>query len=244
MSRPVALVTGASRGIGRAIAIALSRHGYDLVITCKTQMDLLNKTAKTIRSNEVTCVAVQVDVSDIKQVDALFTQHVQANFSRLDLVVNNAGISYVGLLTDMALDTWAQVMDTNLNSLFYTSKWAVPMMVQQKSGNIINISSIWGGSGASCEVAYSTSKGGMNSFTKALAKELAPSNIRVNAIACGAIDTDMNEWMTEEDRDAFLEEVPLGRMGTVNDIAETVLFLTSDKASYITGQILTVDGGL
>lgn len=244
MRRPVALVTGASRGIGKAIALKLAKEGYDLALTCMTNVDQLQEVAKKVIANGASCIALKVDSGSWVEVAHLFEHHIQPTFQHLDLVVNNAGIAYVGLLTDMSPDEWQQLMNTNLDSLFNTSKFAVPMMVQEKSGCIINISSIWGNEGASCEVAYSASKGGVNSFTKALAKELAPSGIRVNAIACGAIDTDMNQWLTEDDREALIADIGLGRMGTAQEVALITVFLASKKASYITGQIMTVDGGM
>ncbi len=244
MDRPVALVTGASRGIGKAIALKLAEDGYDLVITCKTNDKLLHHVAAEIMKKGVSCIALKVDGGDYQRVKHLFNDHIKPAFKSIDVVVNNAGISYIGLLTDMRPIEWQTVMSANLDSLFNTSKFAVPMMLQAKAGSIINISSIWGKEGASCEVAYSASKGAVNSFTKALSKELAPSNIRVNAIACGAIDTDMNQWLNEDDRRSLEEEIGLGRIGAPEEIAETVAFLASKKASYITGQIITVDGGM
>ncbi len=144
----------------------------------------------------------------------------------------------------MTKDEWDAMLHTNLSSLFHTSKFAIPMMLKNHQGSIINISSIWGNDGASCEVAYSASKGGVNSFTKALAKELAPSGIRVNAIACGVIDTDMNNTLSAHEKDTLISEIGLGRLGYPREIADCVVFLASKKASYITGQILTVDGGI
>lgn len=244
MDRSVALVTGASRGIGKAIALKLAEDGYDIVITCKTNKELLHQVEGEIIKRGVNCIALKIDGGDYEEVGRLFNDHIKPIFKGIDVVVNNAGISYIGLLTDMRPAEWQTVMNTNLDSLFNTSKFAVPMMVQAKAGSIINISSIWGNEGASCEVAYSASKGAVNSFTKALSKELAPSNIRVNAIACGVIDTDMNGWLKEDDRRSLEEEIGLGRIGAPEEIAETVAFLASKKASYITGQIITVDGGM
>lgn len=244
MDRPVALVTGASRGIGKAIALKLAEDGYDIIITCRTNEELLHLVESEIIKRGVSCIAQKVDGGDYEEVERLFNDHIKPIFNGIDVVVNNAGISYIGLLTDMRQGEWQTIMSANLDSLFNTSKFAVPMMVQAKAGSIINISSIWGNKGASCEVAYSASKGGVNSFTKALSKELAPSNIRVNAIACGAIDTDMNGWLNDDDRQSLEEEIGLGRIGSPEEIAETVAFLASKRASYITGQIITIDGGM
>jgi len=148
----------------------------------------------------------------------------------------------VGLLTDMSIDDWHRIVNTNLTSVFSTCKHAVPHMVKQQSGKIINISSVWGNVGASCEVAYSACKGGMNTFTKALAKELAPSGIQVNAIACGCIDTQMNACFSEEEKQELAEEIPIGRFGTPKEVADLVLDL-AQKHNYLTGQVITLDGG-
>ncbi len=160
----------------------------------------------------------------------------------LDVLVNNAGISYIGLLTDMELDEWKRIIDTNLTSCFLTSKYAVPAMIRRKKGKIFNISSVWGNVGAAMEVAYSASKGGVNAFTKALAKELAPSNIQVNAIACGVIDTDMNSCFSEEEMSALVDEIPACRVGKPEDVAQLIGAL-SDGNDYLTGQIISLDGG-
>ncbi len=244
MSKPVAMITGASRGIGKAIALHLAKRGYDLIITCRRSINELELVAEQVRNLDARCLEVPLDASDFEACKDFFTYILPKNYRHVDLLVNNAGVAYLGLLTDMSHKEWQQVIATNLDSLFNTCKFTVPMMVSQKSGNIINISSIWGNDGASCEVAYSASKGGVNSFTKALAKELAPSGIRVNAIACGAIDTEMNQWMTEEDRQSLTDEIGLGRLGKPEEIAKLVTFIASPEASYLTGQIITADGGM
>ena len=241
INRPLAIVTGASRGIGKAIAFKLADEGYDLIITCLNNITQLKEVAATLSGKGIHCQARRCDAGSFEQVKALFDS---LPLSGCQLLVNNAGISYMGLLTDMSPEEWRRVMITNVDSLYNTCSLAVPGMVRKKSGSIINISSIWGNDGASCEVAYSASKGAVNSFTKALAKELGPSGIRVNAIACGAIDTEMNQWMSDEEKAAFTDGISLGRLGTTEEIAETVAFLASKKAGYITGQIITVDGGI
>ena len=162
--------------------------------------------------------------------------------THLDVLVNNAGISYINLLTDMTDEDWNRIIQTNLSSVFYCCRQAIPPMVSKRSGKIINISSMWGTSGASCEVAYSASKSGINGFTKALAKELAPSNVQVNAIACGVIDTSMNDQLTSEERKALEEEIPAGRYGTPKEIAQMVWNIVH-APEYMTGQIIGVDGG-
>ena len=159
-----------------------------------------------------------------------------------DLVINNAGISYIGLLQDMSPEEWDRIVRTNLTSVFNCSKLAIPHMLEQKSGKILNISSVWGNVGASCEVAYSATKGGINSFTRALAKELAPSNVQVNAVACGAIDTDMNHFLEKEELEALKEEIPAGRLAKPEEVAQLLLQLARSD-SYLTGQIIGFDGG-
>ena len=243
IEKPVALVTGASRGIGEAIAITLAKHGYDLIITSSKSHLALENVSRKIEATGARCLWMTSDVASYADTQKLF-ERIALFTDHLDLMVNNAAASYIGLLTDMTLETWHQLLHTNLTGLFNTSKFAIPMMVTRKKGVILNISSIWGSTGASCEVAYSATKGGVDSFTKALAKELAPSNIRVNAVACGVIDTHMNAWLTATEKDDLIADIGLGRMGTPQDIANVVLFLASDASSYITGQIITVDGGL
>lgn len=171
------------------------------------------------------------------EVEKLFHQ-----IPSLDVLVNNAGISHIGLLSDMSVEEWQKVMSINLDALFYTCKLATPLMLQKHAGRIINISSVWGNVGASMEVAYSASKGGVNSFTKALAKELAPSNIQVNAIACGVINTPMNARFSEEVLTALREEIPADRIGKPEEVAKLVL-QTAQAPTYMTGQIITIDGG-
>ena len=217
--RPVAIVTGASRGIGRAIALELGRAGYDLGICCHHNSDIS---------------------------DSLFVRHfigqVQQELGAADVLINNAGISHVGLFQDMSDEQWTRMIQTNLSSVFYTCRQVIPDMVHRQHGCILNISSVWGNTGASTEVAYSAAKGGVNALTRALAKELAPSHIRVNAIACGFIDTEMNGFLSADDRKALFEEIPAGRAGTVQEVADLVCRIL-DAPEYLTGQIITLDGG-
>lgn len=241
MNTKTALVTGSSRGIGKAIALALASKGYNVVITCVKNREKLDQVKMDIESIGVQCLAVTCDVGNPDQVTELFDT-ITSTFGGVDILVNNAGISHIGLLTDMSFEEWQQLMNTNLNSVFYCSKSALPYMIHKKEGRIINISSVWGEVGASCEVAYSASKGGMNSFTKALAKELAPSNIQVNAISCGAIDTEMNAFLCEEDRQVLTDEIPASRFGLPQEVAQLVCQLIEAPA-YMTGQILRMDGG-
>ena len=238
-NRKTALITGASRGIGKAIAHTFAQNGYHLYLTCKNNLSLLDELKKDLESNlpNISCQIFQCDMGNPTEVAQLFD-----SISELDVIVNNAGISHVGLLTDMSDDQWRNLMATNLDSLFYTSKYGVPKMLANHSGKIINISSVWGNVGASMEVAYSASKGGVNSFTKALAKELAPSNIQVNAIACGLIDTDMNACFSEEDLHYIIEEIPADRIGKPEEVAR-LCYMLAEAPEYLTGQILTMDGG-
>ena len=233
-----ALVTGASRGIGLAIATILAQNGYQLHLTCKNSYKKLKKIAGELsEAYNVPCFAHKTDMGNFAEVWTLFSE-----IDTLDILINNAGISHVGLLQDTSVDVWQKILDTNLSSLFYTSKLSIPKMLENEGGVIINISSIWGNVGASMEVAYSASKGGVNAFTKALAKELAPSNISVNAISCGVIDTDMNKNLSKEEMAALIEEIPANRMGTPREVATLVLQLI-DSPKYLTGQIITMDGG-
>lgn len=236
------LITGASRGIGQAVAIAFAKAGYQLVITCsKTEKDLLDLAEILTNHYSVQVLTSVGDISDYNYVSQLF-QSIENHFGSVDILINNAGISYVGLLTDMSIEDWNRIVSTNLTSVFSTCKHAIPAMVRRQAGKIINISSVWGNVGASCEAAYSACKGGMNAFTKALAKELAPSNIQVNAIACGCIDTQMNACFSEEDRITLAEEIPAGRFGTPKEVADLALDLAKGH-NYLTGQIITLDGG-
>lgn len=231
------LITGASRGIGRAIAQVFAQAGYNLTLCCINNIESLEKYADELSETySIHAVAVRCDVGCSSDVRAMF-----GRITPPDIVINNAGISYVGLITDMTDDDWAKTINTNLSSVFYVCREAVPHMVKNRCGKIINISSVWGEVGASTEVAYSASKGGVNSFTKALAKELAPSNISVNAVACGLIDTEMNSHLSPEELDSVIEEIPADRIGNPAEIAQVVLTL-AESTDYLTGQIIRVDG--
>lgn len=237
-----ALITGASRGIGKAIAAAFAKAGYSLSLCCQNSGDILNTFAEQLKNDcHVRVLTFSGDVGDAPFVQEMLTRTMDT-FGHLDVLINNAGISYIGLLTDMDLADWNRIVSVNLNSVFLTCRHAVPSMVSAKSGRIINISSVWGCMGASCEVAYSACKGAVNAFTKALGKELAPSNICVNAIACGVIDTDMNHCFSREELDSLTEEIPAGRMGTPEEVAQLALSLASSP-SYLNGQVITLDGG-
>ena len=238
MEHKTALITGASRGIGRAIACAFASAGYDLFLTCLRSEESLKQLCRDLSERfGVRAVPFCGDMGDFAAVQSLLS-----GMRRLDVVVNNAGISHIGLLSDMSPEEWRRIMATNLDSCFYTCKLAVPLMVHEKRGKILNISSVWGSAGASMEAAYSASKGAVNSLTKALAKELAPSNIQVNAIACGVIDTDMNRCFSEEEMRALIEEIPADRLGSAEEVAALALQLAGSP-SYLTGQIIALDGG-
>lgn len=236
--RKKALITGASKGIGAATARLLAKEGYDLILVCRKSVGKINELRDDLISQcKISCDMFVCDVADEKQVEKLFEQ-----VSDVDLLINNAAVSHIGLMTDMSVLQWKQVIDTNLNALFYTCRCVVPGMVNRKSGKIINVSSVWGNVGASMEVAYSTAKGGVNSFTKALAKELAPSNIQVNAVAFGVIDTEMNACFSEEERESLIQDIPADRMGTPEEAAQMIWQIVN-APEYFTGQVVTMDGG-
>ena len=236
--RKKALITGASRGIGRSVAAALASSGFDLYLTCRNNRELLDSLAEELRrSYGIQCYCYAFSICDEDKVSEMFR-----DIPYLDVLVNNAGISYVGLLTDMTYQQWREVIDINLSACFLTCRHAVPEMVRRRRGKIINISSVWGSTGASMEVAYSASKGGVNAFTRALAKELAPSNIQVNAVACGVIDTDMNRCFDEEEMRMLIQEIPADRIGRPEEAAELVKLLCTGN-EYLTGQVITLDGG-
>lgn len=233
-----ALITGASRGIGRASAALFAENGFDLILTCRHSVGELEELAHGLQSAcGISCRAVRADMGREQDVAELFS-----GIRQIDVLVNNAGMAHFGLLSDMTAAQWHEILAVNLDSCFYTCRAAIPLMLRKHSGKIINISSVWGAQGASMEVAYSTAKGGMNAFTKALAKELAPSNIQVNAVACGVIDTDMNAWLSPEDREALQAEIPADRPGNPEEVAELIL-QTAHAPAYMTGQIITIDGG-
>lgn len=240
--KPVVLITGASYGIGEASAYTFAAAGYRLSICCSRSGERLSDVASQIKSQYQTDVLTYVgDVGDFSFVQEM-AKDTLARFGQIDALINNAGIAHIGLLTDMSVEEWNHLIAVNLSSVFHTCKCIVPSMVQRHQGKIINISSVWGNVGASCEVAYSACKGGINSFTRALGKELAPSNIQVNAIACGCIDTRMNACLEKEDIAQLCEEIPAGRFGRPDEVAALALSLASGN-DYLNGQIITLDGG-
>lgn len=235
------LITGSSRGIGRAIATKFAKKGFRVAINCGQSENELMKVKKSLETYQVPVFAMVGDVGDYEFAKRYITE-VKKNLGSVDILINNAGISYMGLFSDMTPSDWNKVITTNLTSVYNLSSLVIPDMVSKKSGKIINISSVWGKVGASCEVAYSASKGGMNALTKALAKELAPSNIQVNAIACGAIDTEMNYFLTDEELLSLIDEIPAGRLGTAEEVANLAYQITK-KNDYLTGQVINLDGG-
>ena len=242
MARKTALVTGASGGIGAACAETLARQGYTVIAHANRGMDAVTALADRLNAEGCDVHPVQCDLSDSAAVSAL-CEGLLRLYHRVDALVLNAGVSYTGLLCDMTDSEWHSVMDVNLSSMFYLCRALAPEMVSSRSGSIVTVSSIWGQVGASCEVAYSASKAAVIGFTRALAKELGPSGVRVNCIAPGVIDTRMMDEHSEETKAQLADETPLGRLGTPQDVAHACAFLLGDGAAFITGQVLGVDGG-
>lgn len=229
----VALITGASRGIGEAMARALSRDGFEVVINCCHSIDRARKLAE-----EIGGVAYAADVSDLSQVKAMFDE-----IGKIDVLICNAGISDYALFTDTTPEMWRKIFSVNVDGAYNCIQYALPHMLDKKEGVILTVSSVWGVYGASCEAAYSSSKAALIGLSRALAKELGPSNVRVNCIAPGVIDTEMISGFTEEDKSELREKTPLCCLGQPEDVAELAAFLVSDKAKFITGQVIGVDGG-
>lgn len=236
------VITGATGGIGRALAETFAKEGYPLALNCRASVEALETLCRELSAAyHVTCLPFAADVGNSETVSQMFHK-IRETLPPVEILINNAGISYFGLLSDMTAESWRNVMSTNLDSLFYCSKEVIPDMVRKQEGRIVNICSVWGSRGASYEAAYSASKAGMIGFTKALAKELAPSSIPVNAIAPGATDTAMNARLTAGELDALRAEIPAGRFAKTKEVAETALFLATSPV-YLTGQIIGIDGG-
>ncbi|WP_029688098.1 SDR family oxidoreductase [Thermoanaerobacter sp. A7A] len=238
----VAIVTGGAGDIGREICIELAKEGASIAIHYNNSYEQAVKLKEYIKSNFSYAEIFKADISDRQQVDNMIDS-IYNNFGRIDYLINNAGIAQIKPFIEITEEDWDRMMNVNLKGLFNCSQSVLRHMLPQKYGSIINISSIWGISGASCEVHYSASKGGIIAFTKALAKELGPSKIRVNCIAPGVIDTRMNNILNREEKKHLIEDIPLMSIGKPQDVANAVLFLLSDKANFITGQVITVDGG-
>ena len=234
------IVTGGSRGIGAAIVKVLAEAGYNIVLNYNKSEEIAKKMQEEFTKKGYNVEIFKANVSKREEAKKLVEFAIQ-KFRKIDVLINNAGISQTKLFTDITDEDWDNMINVNLNSAFYMSQEVVPYMVSQKDGLIINISSIWGEVGASCEVHYSVAKAGVDAMTKSLAKELGPSNIRVNSIAPGIIDTDMNKYLSEEDLKEIEEEIPLGKIGSTLAIAKCAKWLIEDD--YTTGQIISINGG-
>lgn len=236
------LITGASRGIGAAIAQRFAAVGMQIVIHYRESHEAANEIARACIKQGAKVITISADIQSREHILKMKDKLEQMNMMP-DIVVNNAGISHYGMLSDVTEEDWDRVMDVNLKGSFLCTQAFMSTMVKQKYGRIINVSSIWGISGASCEVLYSTAKGGLNAFTKALAKELAPSGVTVNAVAPGAVQTDMMSNFQADEIDAITNEIPVGRLATPNEVASLVYFLALPESGYITGQIISPNGG-
>ncbi len=236
------LVTGASRGIGASIARRFAAEGMNLVIHYNHSHEEANETARECLGLGANVMTISADLRSREQLQRM-KEKLEAHDMLPDILVNNAGIAHYGLLSDVTDEEWEEIMAVNLKGMFLCCQLFMPAMIANKFGRIINVSSVWGLSGASCEVLYSTTKGGMNAFTKALAKELAPSGVTVNAVAPGAVDTEMNGNLNEEEKAALEEEIPVGRFGKPDEVASLVYFLALPESGYITGQIISPNGG-
>lgn len=238
------LITGASRGIGAAAARLFAQEGWDVVLNYNTSRDAAEQLAGELSGLGVQVVPIRADISDPAQAERL-VREAEFSLGPLDAIVCNAGVALPQqLLTDTTPEAWRRLMSADLDGMFYVLRAAIPGLVRQKRGAIVTVSSMWGVVGGSCEAPYSAAKAGVIGLTKALAKELGPSNIRVNCVAPGVIATDMNGHLTPEDLAALKEETPLGRIGAPEEAAQAIAFLVSDRASFITGQVLSVDGGM
>jgi 3-oxoacyl-[acyl-carrier protein] reductase len=242
LSGKIALITGASKGIGRAIAIEFAKQGASVVINYSTDDEGAKETLEEVKKLNGYGMIIKGDISSFENCKIIVEETLKV-MGKIDILVNNAGISQIGLFMDTTENEIDKIISTNLLGAMYLTNQVLKNMILRKSGNIINISSMWGDVGASCEVLYSAAKGGLNSFTKAIAKEVAPSNIRVNAISPGVINTKMNSFLGEEEKKSLEEEIPLGRFGEPSEIGKIAVFLSSEASSYITGQIIRADGG-
>ncbi|BFH14763.1 SDR family oxidoreductase [Paenibacillus melissococcoides] len=236
------LITGASRGIGAAIAHRFASVGMKVIIHYLNSHEAANEVARTCLAYGSEAITIRADLRSAEQIDRMKSKLDELGFTP-DILVNNAGTAYYGLFTDVTEEEWDDCMNINLKGMFLCTQRFAPHMISQKYGRIINVSSVWGITGASCEVMYSTAKGGVNAFTKSLAKELAPSGVTVNAVAPGAVDTDMMKHLDTSERSALEEDIPAGRLGTPDEIASLVYFLALPESGYITGQIISPNGG-
>lgn len=241
--RKIALITGGSRGIGAACVRLFARSGYAVVFLANRSADKAQALMDELRAEGLDVAFRLCDVSDGTQVAAVIAD-ILRSYKRIDALVNCAGVSHIGLFTDMTDAEWDALFAVNVRSVFSVTKAVLPGMISRQTGAVVNVSSMWGEVGASCEVAYSATKAAIIGMTKALAKEVGPSGVRVNCVTPGVIDTDMNAQLTEDDRAALAEETPLGRIGAAEEVAQTILYLCGEGAAFITGQVLGVSGGL
>lgn len=236
------LITGSARGIGAATAALFADSGYNVVINYNTSKAEASALCNTLKENGCSVIAVKADVSKAVEVEVLFSEAEKA-FNGVDILVNNAGIAQQKLFTDITMQDYDRMFDCNVKSVFNCCQRALPHMIHNKYGRIINISSMWGVAGASCEVHYSASKAAVIGMTKALAREVAPSGITVNCIAPGVIDTPMNKGFDEETMNCLKDETPVGRIGSPEEVAKAVKFFSESDSGFITGQVLAIDGG-
>lgn len=241
--KPVAFITGGSRGIGRAICLEHAQNGYNIALNYAGNTEKANETKKQCESYGATVLLLQGDISNDKEVESM-VKDILVSFKQIDVLVNNAGITKDNLMLRMKEEEFDEVINTNLKGTFLCMKHVVRTMIKQRFGRIVNMSSVVGISGNSGQVNYSASKAGIIGMTKSLAKEVGSRGITVNAVAPGFIETDMTESLSIEQKEAISKQITVGRLGTTTDIAKTVSFLTSIEASYITGQVITVDGGM
>ena len=239
--RKVALVTGATRGIGKEIALELAKNGFDIAVNYRGTQD--ENLKKEIESNNVRCEFVEADVSNFEQCENMIKEAIE-KYGRIDVLVNNAGITKDGLIMRMKKEDFEAVIDVNLVGTFNVTRNVIPYMIKQKSGRIINVSSVVGVAGNAGQTNYSASKAGVIGFTKSLAKEVASRNILVDAIAPGFIDTDMTKVLSDNVKEGINAQIPLKRMGTPKEVAKVVKFLASEDSSYVTGQVINIDGGM
>ncbi len=242
MTKSVALVTGASRGIGAVVALTLAKEGYDVAVNYNKSSDKAEEIVRLIEKIGVGGIAVKADVSKEEEVTEMFSI-IRRELGEVDIVVCNAGIAGQMQIQDISKERWKQFFETNVDGMFHVVQEAIPHMLSEHSGCIVAISSIWGLRGASCESAYSATKAAIIGFSKSLAKELGPTGIRVNCVAPGVIDTEMLDEFSDDIKKSLAEETPLERLGTPEDVANVVSYLVSDKAAFVTGQIITCDGG-
>ena len=237
-------ITGASRGIGRACAIYFAQKGYDVGINYLNNKEKADEVADVVRSMGRSAYIYQGDVADFEQMKSVITKCIN-DLEHIDVVVNNAGIAQQKLFTDISPKEWRKMFSVNVDGMYNVLQAVLPYMINKKSGSIVNVSSMWGVQGASCEVHYSAAKSAVIGLTKALAQELAPSGIRVNCVAPGLIDTEMNNNLTKEDLKGVIEEIPLDKIGTPKDVARAIYFLADDEhSSFTTGAVLNVNGGM